>query len=349
MSRKEPAPRSIVVRLPNWVGDAAMASPAVRALRERFPESEIFLHGKPYVQPVLNGNPWTDGFIPYDSKDAHRGWSGFRQALREIRDFHFNSVVILPHSFSTAWFYRRAGIPSRIGLARQGRAWLLTHSVAPYRESGRTVPRYMAEVYLDIVASLGCSPRDKTIELFTTSEEEAGADAALASVDIDPEEPWTGLNPGAAFGSSKCWPTEHFARLGDLLRETYRRPVLVCYGPAESETARKILQEMRGDGGRLSPKPIDLGSLKALVKRCKLFVTNDTGPRHFAVAFDTPSVILVGPMDPRYTQTDQGRAVVLREPVECSPCNLPRCPIDHRCLVRITPERVLEATRRFLE
>jgi heptosyltransferase-2 len=158
-----------------------------------------------------------------------------------------------------------------------------------------------------------------------------------------------GLNPGAAFGSAKFWPADHFARLARMLAQRLGCGVLVLCGPAERETARRVADDSRSPHAfSLADSPLSLGLTKALVRRLDLLVTTDSGPRHFAAAFGRPVVTLFGPTHVGWTETYYERAVHLQKPVPCGPCQLRTCPLDHRCMRDLTPDEVFAAADRLL-
>jgi heptosyltransferase-2 len=165
---------------------------------------------------------------------------------------------------------------------------------------------------------------------------------------ISPDDTVIGMNPGAQFGSSKCWPPEHFARLAELLSQHWNCKILLFVGPGETDIGNKIVQLSRVKILNTGPDKVDLALLKPLIQRCRLLVTNDTGPRHYAVAFDIPVVVIMGPTDPRYTQMNVEKTMVLRRETECSPCHLKKCKQDHRCMTEISPEAVLQAGKQLL-
>jgi heptosyltransferase-2 len=158
-----------------------------------------------------------------------------------------------------------------------------------------------------------------------------------------------GLNPGARFGSSKCWPPEYFGRLAEQLQTAMPCRVLLLVGPNEGEIARRVRAASRADLIDTASDPVDLALLKPLVRRCRVLVTNDTGPRHYAVAFGVPVVVIMGPTDLRYTGANLENTAILRRELDCSPCHLKVCPRDHRCMTEITPEAVLAEALRLLD
>jgi heptosyltransferase-2 len=155
--------------------------------------------------------------------------------------------------------------------------------------------------------------------------------------------------PGATFGSSKCWQDSSFAAVADALIQQYQAKILIIPGPGELEIAQSIIRKMEQPPIVMGDQVLPLDQLMALIRRCSLLITNDTGPRHFGVAFNKPGIVIMGPTDPRYTDYQLDKTIVLRDGVDCAPCHLKECPTDHRCMTRITPDRVLSAAREMIE
>ena len=158
-----------------------------------------------------------------------------------------------------------------------------------------------------------------------------------------------GLNPGAKFGSSKCWPPHYFSDLADMLAKRWDCKLLLFIGPGEEDLGRSIAEASNARIIDTGPDRVDLALLKPLIKRCQLLVTNDTGPRHYAVAFEVPVLVIMGPTDPRYTDTNLEKTLVLRQELDCSPCHEKTCSLDHECMAGITPEDVLKGSEKLLE
>lgn len=344
-------PETILAMSPNWVGDVVMATPAFRALRASFPEAEITLLLRPYVRKILEGADWFDRVVDFD-----RRTSGLAQGLKLFRRLggkSFDLAVVFPNSFSTALLAYLSGAKRRVGYSKDGRAFLLTRAMprpgeGP-SEEGRFRPVYMVDYYLDLVEAAGAKPHGRALELFVPPETEAKTERLFGELGIDGNEPLIGLNPGAAFGASKCWPPERFAEAGDRLSERFGARCLVLAGPGEEAVQAAIAGAMRTRPLAPPASRVGLDVLKGLVKRLALLVTNDTGPRHFAHAFSVPAVVLMGPTDPRYTQCDSERARVLRADVDCGPCHRKTCPTDHRCMTALTAGQVVEAAEALLE
>jgi heptosyltransferase-2 len=160
---------------------------------------------------------------------------------------------------------------------------------------------------------------------------------------IDNRAMVVGLNPGAKFGSSKCWPPEYFARLAEMLEQQWNCRILLFVGPGETQNANEIMALTKAHVINTDPDRIDLGLLKPMIRRCNLLITNDTGPRHYATAFKRPVIVIMGPTDPRYTDKNLEQSIVLRKELPCAPCHRKECPESHECMRGIMPEMVLDA------
>jgi heptosyltransferase-2 len=335
-------PQEILVRGPNWTGDLIMATPGFRALRAGFPGARITLHLRESQLPLLAGAPWFDAVLPLRSAGEH-GFAPIREGLALRARGRFDLGVCLPDSFSSALLMRVAGVRRVVGYARGGRGLLLHQPVAlpAAAAPGPRGPMWPRELHvLGLVEAVGCAPRGTALELFVTAEEEAEAERALAAAGIAPGEPLAVLAPGASFGPSKLWPAEHFARAGDALAAHAR--VAIVGSPDERALAARVAGAMRERAADLSGA-IGLGALKAVVRRSRVALCNDAGLRHVAVAFGVPCVVLMGPTSLEKTALNLERVTVLTEDVACRPCYLRECPIDHRCLTRIGPERAVAA------
>jgi heptosyltransferase-2 len=338
----------IAVFSPNLIGDTVMATPAFRALRHGFPSASLTLVCKPGVAPTLDGCPWFDDRIAFDprSKDrARRTWP----AIRALRRGRFDLAVLFPNSIRTGLVAWLGGARRRVGYDHGGRRPFLTDRLVPSRgPDGRRVPDPAVESYLRIVRHLGCPVDSTRLELFTTEADERAADLAFGRLGLD--GPFACLNTGGAFGPAKAWPAESFASVARRLASEAGVSVLVLCGPAERDAARAIVAG--ADHPRvvsLADEPPSLGLSKACVRRSALMITTDSGPRHFAAAFGVPVVGLFGPTHIAWTRTYHPRAIHLRQPVPCGPCQRPVCPEGHhRCMRELSADAVLAASLRLL-
>jgi heptosyltransferase-2 len=334
-----PDPRNILVILPTWVGDCVMATPTLRSLRRLYPQARITGLCRRNVKELLTGTPWLDRLI------SHRPGPDVMRLAARLRRGRFDTAILLPNSFKAALLAKSAAIPRRIGYDRDGRGFLLTDKLLPPKAAGRFVVTPALRYYLGIAGYLGGDVSDRRMELFVTAADRAAGDRVLAAAGVAAEapRPWVLLNPGAKYGLAKLWLPEYFAAVADRFSETMGATVMVSAAPNE----RPIVEQIRGHARRpfvdLSAHGMTLGALKALCGRIDLMITNDTGPRHMAAAMGTRVVSLFGPTDPRWTTIDYPLEVELFEKVFCGPCQLKTCPLDHRCMTLLRPERVFEA------
>jgi heptosyltransferase-2 len=346
---------NIAAFLPGWIGDAVMATPALRALRDHFRGVRLLGVMKPYVAGVLEGGDWFDEQILY-----HGGkWSqGVPAVAWQLRRRGIDLAILFPNTLRTALTAWLGGCLRRIGYARYGRSPLLTDALQPLRDDrGRYLVSPILDAYNRLAERAGCPPPGRRMELFTTPADEADADAVWARAGFGDFPEVICLNSGGAFGLAKHWPIEHFAALAGRLARERGSGVLVLCGPAERVLSRQIAAEARHPavqsladltepgGGRPA---IGLGLTKACVRRCDLLVTTDSGPRHLAAAFDRPVVTLFGPTHIAWTETYHPRAVHLQKEVDCGPCQRRVCPLDHRCMKGLSPAEVFEAVGRLL-
>ncbi|MCD6352962.1 MAG: lipopolysaccharide heptosyltransferase II [Proteobacteria bacterium] len=334
---------------PNWVGDLVMATPLLRTVRENNPDSHIAVMVRPQIQAVIEGLPYYDEIIAYDSKVLDRSLKRKWQVSRKLKKTKFALSIILPNSFSSAALSFVARIPHRAGYRTDGRGFLLTDTIPPPKENGRVVPLPMVDRYLTLCSHLNYSISSrKTVLQFSPGTREK-VNNFYQQWGTKEHKPIVSIIPGASFGSSKCWPPENFAQVGDALIERYGAQIVIMPGPGEEDIDRNIRSSMRHRPFNRVAEIISLEHIKAIISDSALLVTNDTGPRHYAVAFDTPVVVIMGPTDPRYTNYDMGKTRLLRKDLECSPCHLKVCPTDHSCMKDISADRVLQACEEFLE
>jgi len=331
-------PARLVIRAPNWLGDAVMAIPAMAALRATFPVSHLTVAAPVSVAPLFTEKtPVTP--------DAVLSLAGGRSGIDALRNGHFDACVLLPNSFRSAWDARSARIRERWGFRSSGRGWMLTRSV---RKPGRREHVHQADYYRALVRGLGLSCDDRAPQISPSSTSIEGADALLRQQRWPAGERFFAVMPGAAYGQAKQWPAERMAETAArLVRERGLRGI-VLGAASDRPAARAIESWLREHAPREAPLVLDLtgqtslSALIGLLSRAELCVSNDSGGMHVAAALGRPVVAIFGPTDERVTRP-LGDHAVLTESVFCRPCMLRDCPIDHRCMKRITVDRVVEA------
>lgn len=322
-------PGNIVVRAPNWVGDAVLSIPALKSLRQRFPSARITLLARAWVAGLFHSAAFVD--------QIWRVGPGWVSTVREIRGKRFDTGILLTNSFGSAVTMRAGGVAARIGYATELRSALLTHPV-PLEEGKRHQTRY----YLHLLESeFGPGPAPDT-GMTPSPHERDRARRLLSKAGIGGTEQLLVLSPGAAFGSAKRWREAGFAALADRLGGEGFRTVVVGSG-AEREIGDRVVALMHAPATNLAGQT-DLETLIGLLAEAALVVTNDSGPMHVAAALGTPTLAIFGATDPDVTGPLGPRTRVVSHKVDCSPCLLRECPIDHRCMEGLTVEQVFEAS-----
>lgn len=333
------APSHILVHLPNWLGDCAMATPALRALRADFPAAHITWAGRGLCIDLLEGLPWCDAVLPFAARSS---LAAMRKAARHLKRAP-DVGIAFPHSARATLFLWLCGCHQRIGYDRGSRRFLLTHPIPPYREEGRIAPRYMAAEYLELLKPLGVQPDGLGLELHADPEI-----VAKWRPRLDPARPAIGIAPGAAFGPSKQWPAERFAEVANLLHEQHHAQIVLFTGPGEENVRDLVTALVKQPLIQASEVAGGIAGLKAGIAAMDVLIGNDSAPRHIAIAFGIPIVCIMGPTSPRYTQGPWEKGDVLRVDVDCGPCQKPVCATDHRCMTGITPQAVVQAASRSL-
>ncbi|MBC7899013.1 MAG: lipopolysaccharide heptosyltransferase II [Saprospiraceae bacterium] len=333
---------SIVVHGTNWVGDAIMTVPALRELRRLFPDAAISLLTRSWAEGIFSNASFIDEIIVFNQGKSRIG-SVFDQS-KYLRDLKFDLAVLLPNSFRSALTAKLAFIPRRIGYNKDLRGLLLTDPIAvPEWKNGRHEVFY----YLNLVAEvekrfLGTetvllSAPDTTVEV--SDERKVEARTRLATAGAEMSKNIVALGVGSTNSRAKRWPAKHYARLNDRLQSEMNASVILVGSKAEIDVSNEV--------ARLSKrKPLlltgttDIGQAAAILSEVDLLISNDMGLAHLAPAVGTKTLVIFGPTNSDTTRPFSPNAAIIRENVECSPCMLRDCPIDHRCMTRISADEV---------
>lgn len=325
-----------------------MALPALRTVRSLFPESEIAVVARPYVADLYRDQQVCDQLIAYDPSGEHAGLSGRERLAAKLRAQKFDAALLLQNAFDAAWLAWRAHIPERIGYARDGRSLLLTKAVAVPKPG--EIPVHEKYYYLELLRRAGWTdslPDESYIQMSVPEESRRNAESFLSSVGSRPSALRVAFGAGAAYGSARCWLPARFAELANRLQSQRDADVILFGTAAEAGVSRAIAAEMRNP-------PIDLtgrtaiADLPALLSQCHIFVGNDSGAMHVAAAVGLPVVAVIGPTDPNGTSPVTPHSTIVQQKPYCSPCFLPRCPTDHRCMTKITVDMVEAAAISWL-
>ena len=339
----------ILIRGTNWVGDAVMSLPAIRAVHARFPQAEITVLARPWVADLYARETAVHRLIPYA---AAPGWHGFGAKLSAAQTLHrekFDCAILLQNAFEAAAVAWLARIPRRIGYDRDGRGALLTDRV-PVPRPGE-IARHERFYYLDMLRRAGLIddlPESNSVQL-------EGADAARREGTRRFDErniagPVVGVSPGAAYGTAKQWLPERFAEAAIHVARSEAGSVVVFGSRGERDLCETVVQSISALGvkTRNLAGETTLGEFIDLAAACRVFLTNDSGAMHIASALGVPTVAVFGATDDTTTGPTGPLVRIVREPVECSPCLLRECPIDHRCMTRVPATRVAEVALELL-
>jgi len=323
-----------------------MATPILRAIRRRFAQAHITFLMEPNLRELVRGGGWMDECVEWPARDRRQPWHReFRSLLLELRRQRFEWAILLPNSLRSALIARLAGARRRIGYDRDGRWSLLTDPVpVKNRRDGKFLPLPLVEYYADLAEAIGCERPGDRLELFTTPDCDASVQDRLSSLGIADKHPLVVISPGAKYGAAKCWLPERFAAVADRLIQEHGAAVVVTCGPGEQHIANQIGEAMC-EGGLVFDDPLlTLGELKSLIERSDLLLCNDTGPRHFAKAFDVPVVTVFGPTHTEWTRTSYQAERIVRIDVDCGPCQQRTCPLGHlECMTGVTVDAVFDA------
>jgi heptosyltransferase II len=339
---------NILVRATNWVGDAIIALPALHAVRKRFPDAQIAILALPYVADIYRGQGVAGELIVYDRSAQHKGIGGREKLAAAIKDKKFDTALLLQNAFDAAWIAWRAGIPERIGYNRDARGFLLTKKITV--PAAGEIPAHEKYYYLELVRRAGWIeelPEIPEISLQLTHEQARRAEEKLQAFGSTPRAVRIAVAAGASYGSAKCWPPERFAAAINRLVRERSAEVLLFGTPGERSVSAAIQNGLEHRALDLTGKT-DIAELPAMLSRCTVFLGNDSGAMHVAAAVGLPVVAVFGPTDPDGTSPVTPRCTIVQEKPYCSPCFLRRCPIDHRCMTAVAPERVSAGMLRVL-
>ncbi len=319
----------LLVRSPNWLGDAVMALPAVRNIKTALGAEPLAVAAPEKLAALWEACPFVDRVVPLPR--PKNLWA----VAAVLRKGKYASAILLPNSLRAAGEAFAAGIPRRAGYARGARGPLLTHPVpAPPRNPVRLHQRFY---YLDLVTALG-GPADETVPALREPKKESASSDKRGVLAIC---------PGAEYGPAKRWPVESFVAAARLLAEKRRLRVVLFGAPNDAAVAEEFVAKFPEAENRVGRTT--LAEFMAGLAEARLVLCNDSGAMHVAAALGRPTVAIFGSTEPQLTGPLGPRAVVLRHHVPCSPCFLRECPIDFGCMKGITPEMVVAQAEKLLK
>lgn len=331
-----------------------MATPTLRAIYEHPEVSELTLIGRHAPLELLKGAAFAQNLWKFKPQSRTPGTLGRRQLVRELRSYRPDAIVLFPNSLSSAIIAFLAGVPKRIGFARDGRGWLLTDAI-PLLQAGsgsgtvtqgivnwREQP--LVEYYAQLARPLGCEPKDLTMEIGVSPKDESLAATCYQQLGLDSSSPTVVLNNSAATSPSRLWSNEYSAIVAYELAQRGIQ-VIIHSGPNDrlgaNEIAASADHPLVQSMGHIDPLPIALS--RGILKSADLVITTDSGIRHMASALGRRTIVLYGSTSPVLTRTYHNQEMAVSAGLPCQPCIKSVCPLKHnRCMSDIKPERVLQ-------
>lgn len=340
------SPARVVLRAPNWLGDVVMAAPAFMAVRAAWPEAHIAVAVPSPFVPMVEMIDGVDEGVPLGGKGV-RGLTAQRADAERLRKGGYDLAILFTNSFGSAWVVRQAGIAERWGYRRDLRGALLTRAIRP-RATTRVSPHH-ADYYAALVHALGLPRPELAVRLSIPEDVRASAEVVLREAGWDGQAPLLGCAPGAAYGTAKQWPPSYVARAAAQWVQTRDGVVVLVGAGADRPAVDEVVRQARAlMPSALSGRLIDLTSrtslaqLAAVLARSTRVLANDSGAMHLAAAVGTPVVAVFGPTNEHAT-SPLGPHTILKTGVWCRPCLLRECPLDHRCMTRVSPTAVFDA------
>lgn len=329
-------PRRILIRMPNWLGDLVMATPIITDLRHHWPEAKISILCQGTLSTVIQSDPNIDTLINFQRPKGIFHQQANKEIVEPLKKGDFDLGILTTNSFSSAYWFWRGNVRNRLGYATHSRSLFLNHPIPfpPQRKK-----QHLVITYKMLLEPLGIPISETSPRLFLTDEERATAQHTLQELGISPSERLIGINPGAAYGSAKCWLPDRFKQLTHQLLDHPNLKVAYFGDRAGASVVNKICQGLPSNRVINLAGKTNLRELMAYIHACNLFLTNDSGPMHVASALGVPLVALFGSTSDTATGPYQGGKIIHKR-LPCSPCYRRECPIDFRCMTRIEVEEV---------
>lgn len=313
----------------------------IKALRDAYPNAYIAAMVSPYAKDIVEGNPYLDGVIIYDKDGKHRSWRRSMKFARRLKKEKFDLALILHPANRAHLAVFLAGIRKRVGYDKK-LGFLLTDRIKHTKQFGE---KHESEYNFDLLRYLGIEPPDKDLFMPINPQSEIWADQVLAQNKIEPGSRIAAIHPGASC-PSKIWPDERFAEAADRLAQKYKFKLLILAGPKDIEKAKAVAEKMRSAAVNLAGRT-SVSQLASILKRCALFISNDSGPVHIASAVGTPVISIFGRAQAGLSPKRWGplgkKDKFLHKDVGCIECLAHNCVKEFKCLKAVTVDDVLSA------
>jgi heptosyltransferase II len=337
-------PQNIIVRMPNWIGDLVMATPILSDIRKTYPKARITAMCRSPICELLKENPEIDELFCFSKVSGFGRRSEKRNIIEKLRQGHYDLGILLTHSFSSAWWFWMGRVRYRLGYESSARTWLLTHSQS---FPAKIQNQHLVVTYKMLLSPLGIPVSETAPILYLSDKEKEDARTLLRQRGVPDDATIVGINPGATYGSAKCWLPERFREVTLRLLNDPDLYIVYFGDQATAALCREICRDLPSRVINLAGFTA-LRELASLISLCDLLLTNDSGPMHVADALGTTMVALFGSTSEIVTGPYH-QGCVIHKHVECSPCYQRVCPIDFRCMKRIETDEVYYAVKKALD
>ncbi len=334
----------ILIRSANWIGDAVMSTPTIRAIRRNFPGSHISILAKPWVAPLYKNNPDIDEILIYDAGKRHKGGIGKFRLASDLKSHSFDLAILLQNAFEAALITCLAKIPNRLGYDTDARRLLLTH---PIRLDPARKKMHQIDYYLGIMEGAGLKTFGREQTLILSEDEKQAAETILKSQAFSTNDIIVGINPGAAYGTAKRWFPERYAQLCQRLMNQFNCKFILL-GSREDQGVADFIEQQIGRNTANLCGQTSLRDAFALIGKCRLFITNDSGLMHASAALNVPQIAIFGSTNHITTAPSSPDSHIIRVPTPCAPCLKPDCPTDHRCMDAISVDMVYSLAKKLM-
>jgi heptosyltransferase-2 len=356
----------LIMHTGGWIGDMILLTPALRCLKEKFPDCRMTMLILPLVSELMSRNPYIDEVMVYDKNKSQKGFQQMRRMADELRSKDFDTAIILhPNSVKSAILAYMAGIPERIGTKLIGNNLFLTTKVKQRRNI------HEVERYLDIISVVAGTGFDDKLEFWGIEQNNEdfadevfksplpprgikgdlkAGNSSLTHIKLKSHQFIVGFNVSTTW-QTKMWRVERFARLAEMLNNQYGAIIILTGGKPDSQLSKKIMELASGSDKYIIDLTgkTTLWQLGAIIKRCNLYITCDSGPMHISAALNTPTIALFGPTDPvRHRPYGDGH-IVIKKDMKCSPCYKRECKYkSFACMEAIKVEDVVKSVRSMI-
>ena len=335
----------IMIRAANWVGDAIMTTPVIRAVRKNFPKATITVLAKPWVIPVYENNPYVDEIMVYANKNRHKIGLGTLRLVKDLRGYEFDLAILMQNAFEAGLISYLGCIKERVGYRTDGRWFLLNRGI---KLDIALKKGHLIDYYIGILKGAHLADDDRTLDLFLCDSDREFADNFLKQEKFDLSQPVIGINPGATGGTAKRWFPQRYAEVCKILAGKFNVKILIFGGPADVELGEYIAGLSKDCCINIAGTT-SLGQAFALIEKCSLFITNDSGLMHAAAALKINQIAVIGSTDFVATAPSNKNSIMVRAKVPCSPCLKDVCPNDHECMDKISVDMVMETCKSLLK